>query len=139
MGVPIDLKALAESGIVSRSGIARARLDLLLPATRLDGQDVSVGWLVEERLGREVVDRLVEPLLGGVYAGHARELSARATVPQVVALLDRDRSFLRAAASASHARAATSPSSPASPGAWADCRWRSPNGWTCAAARRCAA
>ena len=38
------------------------------------------------RLGDEVVDRLVEPLLGGVYAGHARELSARATVPQLVAL-----------------------------------------------------
>jgi oxygen-dependent protoporphyrinogen oxidase len=71
-----------------------------LPPTRLDGQDVSVGWLVEERFGREVVDRLVEPLLGGVYAGHARELSARAAVPQVVALLDRDRSMMRAAAEA---------------------------------------
>jgi oxygen-dependent protoporphyrinogen oxidase len=61
---------------------------------------VSVGWLVEERFGREVVDRLVEPLLGGVYAGHARELSARAAVPQVVALLERDRSMLKAAAEA---------------------------------------
>ncbi len=70
----------------------------MLPATRLDDRDVSVGWLVEERFGREVVDRLVEPLLGGVYAGHARELSARAAVPQVVALLDRDRSMMRAAA-----------------------------------------
>jgi oxygen-dependent protoporphyrinogen oxidase len=46
------------------------------------------------------VDRLVEPLLGGVYAGHAREISARAAVPQVVALLDRDRSMLKAAAAA---------------------------------------
>ena len=70
----------------------------MLPATHLDGQDVSIGWLVEERFGREVVDRLVEPLLGGVYAGHAREISARAAVPQVVALLDRDRSMMRAAA-----------------------------------------
>jgi oxygen-dependent protoporphyrinogen oxidase len=42
----------------------------------------------------------VEPLLGGVYAGHAREISARAAVPQVVALLDRDRSLTRAAAGA---------------------------------------
>ncbi|HEX5562803.1 MAG TPA: protoporphyrinogen oxidase [Nocardioidaceae bacterium] len=100
MGVPTDARLLAESGVVSPSGLARVAMEPMLPATHLDGLDVSVGWLVEERFGREVVDRLVEPLLGGVYAGHARELSARATVPQVVALLDRDRSMMRAAASA---------------------------------------
>ena len=100
MGVPIDTRALADAGVLSKPGLARVALDAVLPATRLDDRDVSVGWLVEERFGREVVDRLVEPLLGGVYAGHARELSARATVPQVVALLDRDRSMMRAAAAA---------------------------------------
>src|SRR5919112_2942586 len=101
MGVPTDAKALADSGVISRPGLARVALEPVLPPTHLDGQDVSVGWLVEERFGREVVDRLVEPLLGGVYAGHARELSARAAVPQVVALLDRDRSMMHAAAAAS--------------------------------------
>ena len=100
MGVPIDARALAESGVVSTAGLARAALDAVLPATRLGDQDVSVGWLIEERFGKEVVDRLVEPLLGGVYAGHAREISARAAVPQVVALLDEDRSMLKAAARA---------------------------------------
>jgi protoporphyrinogen/coproporphyrinogen III oxidase len=103
MGVPVDARALAESGVVSKAGLARAALDAVLPATRIGESDVSVGWLIEERFGREVVDRLVEPLLGGVYAGHARELSARATVPQVVALLDRDKSMLRAAAAATSA------------------------------------
>jgi len=103
MGVPVDAKALADSGVISKSGLARVALERGLPPTRLDGQDVSVGWLVEERFGREVVDRLVEPLLGGVYAGHAREISARAAVPQVVALLDRDRSMMRAAAAATQA------------------------------------
>ncbi|MGA8993626.1 MAG: protoporphyrinogen oxidase, partial [Nocardioidaceae bacterium] len=98
MGVPGDTRALAESGTLSPAGVARVALEPRLVATRLDDRDVSVGWLVEERFGREVVDRLVEPLLGGVYAGHARELSARATVPQVVALLERDRSMMRAAA-----------------------------------------
>jgi len=98
MGVPTDTRLLAESGVISKAGLARVAMDGVLPATHLDGQDVSVGWLVEERFGKEVVDRLVEPLLGGVYAGHARELSARAAVPQVVALLDRDRSMMRAAA-----------------------------------------
>lgn len=103
MGVPVDARALAESGVISKSGLARAALDTVLPATRIGESDVSVGWLIEERFGKEVVDRLVEPLLGGVYAGHARELSARATVPQVVALLDRDKSMLRAAAAATSA------------------------------------
>lgn len=45
--------------------------------------DVSLGDLVEERLGSAVVDRLLEPLLGGVYAGQARNLSARACLPRV--------------------------------------------------------
>ena len=103
MGVPTDARALADSRVISRAGLARAAMDAVLPATTLDGEDVSVGTLVEERFGREVVDRLVEPLLGGVYAGHARELSARAAVPQIVALLDRDRSMLRAAASVASA------------------------------------
>ena len=62
-------------------------MDAVLPPTHLGDDDISVGDLVEQRLGKEVVDRLVEPLLGGVYAGHAREISARAAVPQLVALL----------------------------------------------------
>ncbi|HET6168199.1 MAG TPA: protoporphyrinogen oxidase [Marmoricola sp.] len=98
MGIPTDLKLLAESRVISKPGLARAAMDAVLPASSLDGRDASVGALVEERFGKEVVDRLVEPLLGGVYAGHAREISARAAVPQVVALLDRDRSLSRAAA-----------------------------------------
>jgi oxygen-dependent protoporphyrinogen oxidase len=98
MGVPLDLRAL--DGIISAKGLARAALDNVLPPTDLEGRDISVGDLVEERLGKEIVDRLVEPLLGGVYAGHARELSARAAVPQMVALLGTDRSLSRAAAAA---------------------------------------
>ena len=96
MGVPLDLRTL--DGVLSPKGLARAAMDAVLPATDLGERDISVGDLVEERLGKEVVDRLVEPLLGGVYAGHAREISARAAVPQLVALLDRDRSLTRAAA-----------------------------------------
>ena len=110
MGVPIDARVLADSGVISKAGLARAALDGVLPATHLDpDQDVSVGALIEERFGREVVDRLVEPLLGGVYAGHARELSARAAVPQVVALLDRDRSLMKAAAAVTQGPASDVP------------------------------
>ncbi len=95
MGVPADLDELAGLGVLSDEGVARARAEVEAPAP---DEDVSVTDLIASRLGQEVVDRLVEPLLGGVYAGHARSLSARATVPQVVALLDRDPSLVRAAA-----------------------------------------
>ena len=85
MGVPFDLDQVADSGILSDEGMARLRDER--PST-VDG-DVSVGDLVGARLGEEVVDRLVEPLLGGVYAGHARDLSAAAAVPQLLALAGR--------------------------------------------------
>lgn len=83
MGVPLDLAALAASGILSAEGLARAGQEPEVPPSVVDG-DVSVGDLVAQRCGEEVVDRLVEPLLGGVYAGYARELSALASVPQLV-------------------------------------------------------
>ena len=90
MGVPPSAEAVAD--VLSPEGARRVAEEPTLPPTRLDG-DVSIGELVEQRFGPEVVDRLVEPLLGGVYAGHAREVSARAAVPQVVALLEKHRSL----------------------------------------------
>ena len=83
MGVPVDLAELRTSGVLSEDGLARVADEQ--PGLPVD-EDLSVGDLVASRLGDEVVDRLVEPLLGGVYAGHARRLSARATVPQLVFL-----------------------------------------------------
>jgi oxygen-dependent protoporphyrinogen oxidase len=97
MGVPADRRALGRSGIVSRRALARMQLDRVMPAFGV-GTDVAVGELVGRRLGSEIVDRLVEPLLGGVYAGHASRLSLRAAVPQLAALLDQNRSLLAAAA-----------------------------------------
>ncbi|MEV6631209.1 protoporphyrinogen oxidase [Actinoplanes sp. NPDC051470] len=49
------------------------------------GADISVGDLVSARLGPEVVDRLVDPLLGGVYAGRASDLSLATTIPALAA------------------------------------------------------
>ncbi|MFD7289662.1 protoporphyrinogen oxidase [Streptomyces sp. NPDC059863] len=80
MGVPGDPAALA--GLLSDEGLARIAREPELPPTEV-GDDVSVGEYVAERLGREVVDRLVEPLLGGVYAGDAYRISMKAAVPQL--------------------------------------------------------
>ncbi|GID97109.1 protoporphyrinogen oxidase [Amorphoplanes digitatis] len=76
VGVPGDVHAL---GPVARAA-AGADLDrggpLLAP-----GADVAVGALVRSRYGDEVADRLVDPMLGGVYAGRADRLSLAATMP----------------------------------------------------------
>ena len=88
MGVPLDLDDLAASGVLTDAELARVRAESGHAATPV-GDDVTVGDLVDARLGHAVTDRLVEPLLGGVYAGHARRISARAAVPQLVALAER--------------------------------------------------
>ncbi|MFJ5971290.1 protoporphyrinogen oxidase [Streptomyces sp. NPDC093060] len=80
MGVPGTANALA--GVLSDEGLARIGRDAALPRTEV-GDDVAVGEYVAQRLGREVVDRLVEPLLGGVYAGDAYRISMRSAVPQL--------------------------------------------------------
>ncbi|HKB30123.1 MAG TPA: protoporphyrinogen oxidase [Streptosporangiaceae bacterium] len=114
MGVPGDLAALARSGVLSVAGLARAGLDLVLPATGMDG-DGSVAARVGSRLGAEVVDRLVEPLLGGVYAGRAAELSFEATLPGLAAATRVHRTLTGAARSVA-AASAHRPAGP-SPGA----------------------
>lgn len=108
MGVPSDLRALTKSQIVSRRGLSRARLDL--PRRKLR-EDVSVADFVGTRIGREVVDRLVEPLLGGVYAGRASNLSLLAAAPQIAALVERGPRLISAAARA-RADAARAPAAP---------------------------
>jgi oxygen-dependent protoporphyrinogen oxidase len=95
LGVPLDLDALAGTGVLSDDGLERARHETVLP---LGPADVSVADLLGSRLGLEVVDRLAEPMLGGVYAGHASNLSAAATAPQVVAMLREHGSLLGAVA-----------------------------------------
>jgi oxygen-dependent protoporphyrinogen oxidase len=76
MGVPADIDELAATGVISAAGIARARQEA---AVERDG-DVSVAAYIGGALGAEVVDRLVDPLLGGVYAGRCEDLSFDATL-----------------------------------------------------------
>ena len=102
LGVPASADGL--DGILTPGGVARVRAEASLPPLTLDG-DVSVGSLLRERLGDEVVDRLVEPLLGGVYAGRADQLSLTATMPALAAELPATGSVLAAAAAARDAGA----------------------------------
>ena len=83
-GVPADPAALAAAGVVSPRTIARA---LAEPSSRRDPlhDDVSVTAALEPRFGRELVDVLVEPLLGGIYAGSTDRLSMLAATPILAA------------------------------------------------------
>ena len=95
MGVPADLADdgdLARSGVLSPEGLARARQDLDLPATPRDG-DTAVAAYVGARFGDEVVERLVDPLLGGVYAGRSEDLSFEATLGPLAAAAPAHRSL----------------------------------------------
>jgi oxygen-dependent protoporphyrinogen oxidase len=93
LGVPTDLRAAA--GVLGLRGTVRAALDRVLPRSSMP-DDPAVGAFVRARVGGAVVDRLVDPLLGGVYAGSADGLSLRVTVPQLVPALS-ERSLLAAA------------------------------------------
>ncbi|MEU2924317.1 protoporphyrinogen oxidase [Streptomyces sp. NPDC007251] len=105
MGVPGTAAALA--GVLSDEGLARIERDADLPPTEV-GDDVAVGEYVAARLGREVVDRLVEPLLGGVYAGDAYRISMRSAVPQLFQAA-RTHTSLTEAVRGIQARAAANP------------------------------
>ncbi|MFJ9852612.1 protoporphyrinogen oxidase [Streptomyces sp. NPDC101150] len=108
MGVPGDLAPLAASGVISAAGLARIEEDARLSRTEV-GEDVAVGEYVARRLGREVVDRLVEPLLGGVYAGDAYRISMRAAVPQLFEAARSERSLLEGVRAVQARAAAGSP------------------------------
>jgi oxygen-dependent protoporphyrinogen oxidase len=81
LGVPASVAAVREAGVLSPAGLAALEAEPALPPLPPLAQDCAVGALVRERMGEEVVARLVEPLLGGVYAGRVDDLSVCATMP----------------------------------------------------------
>lgn len=106
LGVPTDLGAVRSSGVVSAEGCARAALDAALPgeplgpaelglwpAEEADGRspkgtgERSAGAILRARLGDEIVDRLVDPLLGGINAGGVDRLSLSTVAPAVARAL----------------------------------------------------
>jgi protoporphyrinogen/coproporphyrinogen III oxidase len=100
MGIPSDLEAIRSAGVLSDAGLESVAEEPGKPPLAPLAADRSVGSVVRERLGAEVLDRLVEPLLGGVYAGRADELSLAATMPALFARLHADGGSLVEAARA---------------------------------------
>jgi oxygen-dependent protoporphyrinogen oxidase len=94
LGVPGDILALARSRLLSIGGTMRAAIEPLLPRTPDPGD--SVGTLVRARFGDEAHERLVDALVGSIYAADTDRLSL-AMVPQLADLADGQRSLLLAA------------------------------------------
>jgi oxygen-dependent protoporphyrinogen oxidase len=96
---PASIPALLRSGIFSPLGIARAAMEPFIPA-RTSDEDESLASFVRRRLGHEVLDRLAQPLIGGVYSGDPQRLSMQATLPQFVEMERAHGSLVRAMAAA---------------------------------------
>lgn len=95
LGIPATTE-LATTGLISESGAQRAQADLTSEDDRPSG-DESVGSLVRRRLGDEVLEYLVDPLLGGINAGDSDRLSLNAGTPQLGELRQRDPSLITSA------------------------------------------
>ncbi|WP_216205599.1 protoporphyrinogen oxidase [Amycolatopsis aidingensis] len=98
MGLPCDPAAVA--GLLSEEGRRAVAAEPRLPPPVLPAGDVPLGPLLRERFGDELVDTLVDPLLGGVYAGGSDGLGLRATLPGLAAAVDSGAASLTAAVAA---------------------------------------
>jgi oxygen-dependent protoporphyrinogen oxidase len=116
LGVPTRWWPLARSGILGPAESARVLADLVVPrlgTSRAFG-DQTVGEIVGSRLGRPVVERLADPLIGGINAGSVDRLSAATTFPVLIAAAHQSGSLMRrlGAALAAAARSGPGPGTP---------------------------
>ncbi|MGI9579431.1 MAG: protoporphyrinogen oxidase, partial [Microthrixaceae bacterium] len=82
LGVPLDLGDLANTGLLSDEGMAGVTAEAGRDDPALT-EDASVGGLLRQRFGDELVDRVVGPLVGGISAGDVDQMSMRACTPQI--------------------------------------------------------
>jgi protoporphyrinogen/coproporphyrinogen III oxidase len=92
--VPTRIAPFLSTPLFSPLGKLRMGLDWLIPR-KTDSEDESLASFVRRRLGQEAVERLAEPLLAGIYAGDAEQMSLAATFPQFKELEERYGSLIR--------------------------------------------
>ena len=108
---PSRLIPLWRSPMLSWRGKLRATTDLILPPRRSRG-DESVAEFVLRRFGREVLDRMVQPLVSGIYAADPSEVSLLATMPRFAEMERLQGSIIRSLRRAAHRRAERNGSGP---------------------------
>jgi oxygen-dependent protoporphyrinogen oxidase len=97
LGIPTRFWPTARSGIVGVRGDLGLARDAVLPRPDVRGPigDRAIGPLVARKLGRRVVDMLVDPLIGGIHAGSVDDMSAAATFPPLLAAAQRRGGLMR--------------------------------------------
>ncbi|MGG5251944.1 protoporphyrinogen oxidase [Neobacillus sp. SM06] len=93
MGIPTEVTPFLFSGLFSPFGKLRAAGDFILPKGK-EKADQSLGEFFRRRLGNEVVDNLIDPLLSGIYAGDIDELSLMSLFPMFYQLEQTHRSLV---------------------------------------------
>jgi oxygen-dependent protoporphyrinogen oxidase len=93
LGLPTNVLGLARSRLLSRRGKVRAAMEIFRPRT--DTAPDAIGKYVRSRFGNEVHERLVDPLIGSIYAADTDDFSL-AAIPQLAEVAERSRSVLLA-------------------------------------------
>jgi len=92
--VPKQLGPFLRSGLLSWTGLMRMGLDVVVPRGP-SGGDQSVAQFLRRRFGAQAYERVLEPLMAGIYAGDAEQMSLRATFPAFLELEQRHGSIIR--------------------------------------------
>lgn len=94
MGIPTQLKPFVFTSLFSPFGKMRAAFDFVMKPTEMQG-DMALGAFFRRRVGNEVVDNLIEPLLSGIYAGDIDKMSLMATFPNFYQVEQKHGSLVR--------------------------------------------
>jgi protoporphyrinogen/coproporphyrinogen III oxidase len=93
---PSSVKGLAASPLLSLLGKLRAAAEFFVPPHR-NSEDESIAAFAVRRFGREMYERVLQPLVGGIYTGDPANLSLAATFPRFIEMEQRHGSLIRAA------------------------------------------
>lgn len=82
---PTQLRPFFESSLLTMGGKLRMAMDLFIPRGSADA-DESLAQFVRRRFGQEALERIAQPMLGGIYTADPELLSLRATMPRFLEL-----------------------------------------------------
>lgn len=92
--VPRQLKPFLRSGLLTWTGLVRMGLEIAVPPGPSTGDESLAGFL-RRRFGTQAYERVLEPLMAGIYAGDAEQMSLRATFPRFLELEQQHGSVVR--------------------------------------------
>ncbi|HUL37578.1 MAG TPA: protoporphyrinogen oxidase [Thermodesulfobacteriota bacterium] len=99
MFAPTKFVPFATTGLFSWPGKIRMAMDLFIPPKKVvpgELNDETLESFVVRRMGRECLDRLAEPLVGGVHASDPKQMSLAATFPRLLEMEQNYGSLLKA-------------------------------------------